>query len=173
MPLPAPGDLIIAFYGFRARDDPIELAKTILICAAASTTGTLLPYAIARRWGPPLAHRLAGWMDVDQRRIDEWTGRIQRHGFRAVVIGRLIPGARVAMSLVAGLSGVKVRQFSAGVFVAGTIYWTVWVMLGALLGPTIEDLIAPTYFAYIVLVLPVVFVGYVIFRVVKHRRHQR
>jgi hypothetical protein len=44
---------------------------------------------------------------------------------------------------------------------------------GALLGPTIEELIAPTYFAYIVLVLPVVCVGYVIFRVLRARRHQR
>ena len=43
IPLPAPGDLVIAFYGYRARDDPLAIVRVILTCAAASTTGTLLP----------------------------------------------------------------------------------------------------------------------------------
>ena len=53
--MPAPGDLVIAFYGYRAQGDPLALARVILTCAVASTTGTLVPYFIARRWGLPVA----------------------------------------------------------------------------------------------------------------------
>ncbi len=173
IPLPAPGDLVIAFYGHRANGDPFELAQVILVCAAASTAGTLLPYAIARRFGLPVTHKLAGWVDVDVRRADEWIDRVKRGGFRAVLIGRLIPGLRVAMSLVAGTAHVPVPQFSAGVFVAGVIYWTGWVMLGALLGPRIEDLVAPAYIGYIVVLVPVVCVAYLVSRFLRARRRRR
>lgn len=173
VPLPAPGDLVIAFYGHRANRDPVELAQVILVCASASTAGTLVPYAIARRFGLPIAHRLAGWIDVDPLRVDEWILRVQRGGFRAVLIGRLIPGLRVAMSLVAGTAHVPVPQFSAGVFVAGVVYWTGWVLLGALLGPSIEDLVAPAYFGYVVVLVPVVFVSYFVFRFLRARRRRR
>ena len=171
IPLHAPGDLVIAFYGYRAQGDPLALARVILTCAAASTTGTLLPYFIARRWGVGVAHRFAGWLDVDVRQVEEWIHRVHRYGFRAVVIGRLIPGLRVAMSLVAGTAEVPVERFAAGVFVAATIYWTGWVLLGALVGPQVDDLIEP-YIGYIAIGIPVVFIGLLLLRVIAVRRRR-
>jgi membrane protein DedA with SNARE-associated domain len=171
IPLPAPGDLVIAFYGYRARDDPLELARVILTCAAASTTGTLLPYFIARRWGRPVAHRLSGWLDIREHRVDEWIERVHHYGFRGVLIGRLIPGLRVAVSLTAGTAEVPVWRFAAGVFVAAAIYWTGWVFLGALVGPQVDDLIEP-YVGYIAIGIPVVFIGLLLLRVIAARRRR-
>ena len=171
IPLPAPGDLVIAFYGYRAQGDPLALARVILTCAVASTTGTLVPYFIARRWGLGVAHRFASWLDVDARRVDQWIDRVHRYGFRAVVIGRLIPGLRVAMSLVAGTAEVPVERFAAGVFVAATIYWTGWVLLGALVGPQVDDLIGP-YVGYIAIGIPVLLIGLLLLRVIAVRRRR-
>ena len=174
LPLPAPSDLVIAFYGFRARGDPVELAKIVLVCASASTAGTLVPYGIARRFGPAVAQRIGGWLDVSPQRLATWEARIRRRGFPAVAIGRLIPGLRVAMSLIAGTSGVSLPAFSAGVFIAATLYWSLWVALGALLGPTVRQLIAPAYYGYAVIVLPVVLiVTFVARMIIVRRRHQR
>lgn len=172
IPLPAPGDLVIAFYGYRARDDALELARVILTCAAASTTGTLLPYFIARRWGLPVAHRVAGWLDVDMHSVDAWIERVHRYGFRGVLIGRLIPGLRVAMSLVAGTAEVPIWRFSAGVFAAATLYWTGWVFLGALVGPQIDDLIEP-YVGYIAIGIPLVVITLFVGRAILVRRKKR
>ena len=143
----------------------------ILTCAVASTTGTLVPYFIARRWGLPVAHRFAGWLDVDARSVDKWIDRVHRYGFRAVLLGRLIPGLRVVMSLVAGTAEVPVARFSAGVFVAATIYWTGWVLLGALVGPQVDDLIEP-YVSYIAIGIPVVFITLFVLRVIVVRRRR-
>ena len=118
VPLPAPTDVVIAFFGYRARSDLPELAQVVLVCALASTAGTLVPYTLARRFGVPVAHKLARWVDVDPVQVDIWTERIHRHGFRAVFIGRLVPGARVVMSLIAGTANVPVREFSPAVFAA-------------------------------------------------------
>jgi membrane protein DedA with SNARE-associated domain len=171
IPLPAPGDLVIAFYGYRARDDPLELARVILTCAAASTTGTLFPYFVARRWGLSVAHRFAGWLDVNTLTVDEWIERVRRYGFRGVLIGRLIPGLRVAMSLVAGTAEVPVWRFSAGVFVAAFIYWTGWVLLGAIVGPQIDDFIEP-YVGYIAVGIPLVVIALFLGRAILVRRRK-
>src|SRR3954464_4128317 len=127
VPLPFPGDLVIAYYGWRAGGDPIEIAKTILTCAVASTAGTQVPYWLSRRFGLGVTERVAGWLDIDMERVEQLLGWVDRHGFAAVVLARLIPGLRVAASLVAGTARVPPLAFAAAVFVAGLLYWTGWV----------------------------------------------
>src|SRR5438477_11032110 len=72
VPLPAPTDVVLAFYGYRARGDLPELAQVVLVCALASTAGPLVPYSLARRVGPPVAPRLARCFDVDPAVVDRW-----------------------------------------------------------------------------------------------------
>src|SRR5207237_8912610 len=55
VPLPAPTDVVIAFYGFRARHDLAELALVVFVCALASTGRPVVPYAIPPRFGAGLA----------------------------------------------------------------------------------------------------------------------
>src|SRR5437867_4237804 len=81
VPLPIPGDLVIAYYGWRAGGDPWEIAQTILVCAAASTAGTQIPYWLSRRFGRTVTERAAYWLDVDMDRVERLLGWIDRHGF--------------------------------------------------------------------------------------------
>ena len=169
IPLPAPTAVVIAYYGYRARGDFPELAQVVLVCALASTVGTLVPYFVAKRFGPTVAHRLASWIDVDPAHVDEWTERIHRRGFIAVLLGRLVPGARVVMSLIAGTSRVPVYQFSPAVFIAACLYWTFWVTVGAALGPTFRRIAGP-YVVWFAIAVPVLVVTYFIYRHLRARR---
>ena len=170
LPLPAPGDLIIAYYGWRAGGDPFEVAQVVLTCALASTTGTLVPYALSRRFGDRLARGLAGFLDVDPKRIDAVEALVDRHGFAAVLAVRLVPGLRVAASIVGGTAHVPLFSFSPAVFVAAAIYWTAWVLLGAFVGPRVEDVVSPAYLRYIVIAVPIVVIGALVVRVLWTRR---
>lgn len=169
IPLPAPTDVVIAYYGYRARGDVPELAQVVLVCALASTLGTLVPFFVARRFGPTVAHRLASWIDVDPAQVDLWTDRIRRHGFIAVLLGRLVPGARVVMSLIAGTSRVPLYQFSPAVFCAALLYWTFWVTVGVALGPTFRLIVGP-YLIWFVIAIPVLVVGFFVWRHLRARR---
>jgi len=173
IPLPVPGDLVIAYYGWRAAGDPFEIAQTILTCAAASTVGTQLPYWLSRRFGRGVTERAALWLDVDMNKVDRLFEWIDRHGFRAVLVARLIPGLRVAVSLVAGTARVPAHQFAAGVFVAGVVYWTLWVMLGVVVGPRVEDLLSPAYLKVIVIAIPALLVLAFLVRVIAVSRRRR
>ena len=173
VPLPAPSDLVIMFYGDRARGDPLSLAQVVLVVALASTAGTLLPYLLTRRFGDTVAHQFAEWMDVDPAQVDIWEERIARRGFIAIFLGRLIPGLRVAMSLIGGTAKVPLHEFSAAVFLAGLIYWSFWALLGAFFGPTVRRLIPQAYIEYVVIGIPVVFIAFFIYRYVRGRRRRR
>ena len=160
------------FYGNRARADLGSLAIVVLICAAASTFGTLIPYLVTRKYGDAAANKLAMWMDVDPKQVAQWEQRIAKRGFLAIFVGRLIPGLRVAMSLIGGTAKVPLHEFSAGVFAAGLIYWSFWTGIGALFGPTVDRLIPRAYITYVVIGIPVVFIGIFIFRYVRGRRRR-
>ncbi|HKW77596.1 MAG TPA: DedA family protein [Candidatus Limnocylindria bacterium] len=159
VPLPVPGDLIIAYYGWRAAGDPSEVVRTILTCAAASTAGTQVPYWLARRFGRSVTERLTGWLDIDMRRVEQLLGWVDRHGFYAVLGARLVPGFRVAVALVAGTARVPPLPFAAGIFVAGAIYWTLWVLIGATIGPHVADVIRPAYRPIFLLGIPLVVIA--------------
>ena len=172
VPLPAPSDVVIAAYGYRAREDLGALATIVLVCAAASTAGTLVPYALTYRFGDRVAHRLGGIFDVSPETIERWEGRVRRGGFLAVFIGRLVPGARVAMSLLAGTSRVPIYAFSPAVFAAASVYWSIWAAVGVVLGPMFRRIAGP-YIEYLFFGVPVVVIGYLVYRYVRARRRRR
>lgn len=172
VPLPAPSDLVIMFYGDRARGDALGLAQVILVCALASTAGTLVPYGLTRKFGDKVAHKFADWMDVEPAQVEHWEARIAKRGFIAIFVGRLIPGLRVAMSLVGGTAKVPLREFSPAVFLAALIYWSFWTLLGALFGPAVRRFIPQAYIEYVVIGIPVLFIGFFIFRYVRGRRRR-
>jgi membrane-associated protein len=158
IPLPVPGDLLIAYFGWRAGRDPIEVAQVILTCALASTAGTQAPYWLARRFGHRVAEGAAFWLDIDPRAVDSLLKRVERNGFRGVLIARLIPGLRVAVSLVAGTAGVPPLRFAGAVFAAAAIYWTGWVLLGVFVGPHVADVLSPAYLRVIIVAIPAIVV---------------
>jgi membrane protein DedA with SNARE-associated domain len=173
VPLPVPGDLLIAYYGWRAALDPVETVKVILTCALASTVGTQAPYWLSRRFGRRVTERLAFWLDIDMSKVAVLFGWVDRHGFRAVLLARLIPGLRVAVSVVAGTARVPPFKFASGVFVAAAIYWTGWVLLGGILGPHVVDALSPAYLRVIAISIPVAFVGLFLVRLAIASRRRR
>ena len=173
VPLPAPGDLVIAYFGWRSGGAPLAVAQVILTCAAASATGTLAPYALARRFGEPVAKRVAGWLDVDVRSVARLEARVARYGMRGVIVARLIPGLRVAVSLVAGTARLPLREFTPGIFIAAAIYWSGWAVLGAIVGPRVRDVVRPAYIQYIVIAIPIVFLAFFFGRLIWARTRRR
>src|SRR5438105_9710120 len=69
VPLPAPTDVVIAFFGCRARGDLPELAQVVRICALASTAGALVSYTVSRAFCVPVGRKLARWVGVGSAQV--------------------------------------------------------------------------------------------------------
>jgi len=78
------------------------------------TAGSVLAFALARRFGAGAAEELSG------PRLERLQTRIERRGFLAVLGARLAPGVPVTLlNYAAGLSRVRMRDFAAAIAIGG------------------------------------------------------
>lgn len=139
VPLPIPGDLFIAAMGFLASSGPpahrwTSFLYAALVVTGATVLGASILYLLSRRFGPRLLAWAGRWLGYDagkQARLEAW---VERNGLLAVVVGRLIPGLRIVMTVVAGALRLRHSTFSLGTLVAGLVWATIYFWLGFALG---------------------------------------
>jgi membrane protein DedA with SNARE-associated domain len=134
VPLPVPGDLFIAAMGFLAYRGQASFLPTAALVTAATVTGAGFLYLLSRRLGRPLLLRMArrfGYDAAREARVEAW---MARRGPVAIVVGRLIPGLRIVMTVVAGVLRVDARMFAVGTTVAGVVWATLYFWAGWLAG---------------------------------------
>jgi membrane protein DedA with SNARE-associated domain len=130
VPLPVPGDLFIAAMGFLAYQGRVSFVPTAAVVTVATVLGAGVLHAISRHAGRPLLVRVArrfGYTDAREARLEAW---FARRGAAAVVIGRLVPGLRIVMTVVAGALGMAHRTFALGTFIAALIWATLYFSIG-------------------------------------------
>jgi membrane protein DedA with SNARE-associated domain len=144
VPLPVPGDLFIAAMGVQARASLQPAAAAFLETAAAVTAATLLGagllFTLSQRAGRPLLLKVSrrfGYTEERNARVEAW---LERRGMAAVILGRLTPGLRIVMTVVAGALGLKRSTFTVGTALAGAIWSVLYFWLGFALGAGVEQL---------------------------------
>lgn len=134
VPLPVPGDLFIAAMGFLASRGEASFAPTAAVVTAATVLGAGFLYLVSRRLGRPLLLRVArrlGYSEEREARVEAW---IARRGPAAIVVGRLVPGLRIVMTVAAGALRVDGRVFVTGTALAGLVWATLYFWIGWLAG---------------------------------------
>lgn len=111
----------------------------VLACVfVGAIVGDSIGYLIGRRFGPAITRRLTGHIGITEARVDEAHRAFQRWGMWAVAIGRMIPGIRFLVILLAGDSRLSYRRF----LIADVAGITVWIgahfTLGYVLGTGVE-----------------------------------
>lgn len=130
VPLPVPGDLFIAAAGFLAHRGRAAGLPVVAIVTAATVLGAGILFTLARRGGRPLLQKYArrfGYTEERERRVEGW---LARRGPATVVLGRLVPGLRIVMTVVAGALGMERVPFVVGTFFAGALWGTIYFWIG-------------------------------------------
>lgn len=137
----------------------------------------LMPYAAVFCWlGDNMAYLLGttGWLQHNRltrrprvRRAMDWAeAELERRGSTIIIVGRFIPGGRIAINLTCGIVGFSHRAFMAATVASATLWagysvtvgavagsWfrdhklvgiTVAVLLGVVLGPLVDQLLRRT-----------------------------
>jgi len=133
LPLPVPGDVLIAYAGGRTGRPPLEAAAVIGTVALATALGSSVLYLVSRRTGPAILTRLHRVLHVRPERVMQMQTWFQRRGAVAIVLGRLIPGLRIPTSIMAGVSGVPYRVFVPSTILAAIIWSAFYYFAGAAL----------------------------------------
>ena len=136
---PIPSEVILPLAGFLATAGSMHLALVILAATAGSLAGALALYAAGAALGRERAIRLLARIPLLDREDLEGAGRwFSRHGGRAVLLGRLVPGVRSLISLPAGAERMPLPRFVLFT-VAGSALWNgALIVAGAALGRHFE-----------------------------------
>jgi membrane-associated protein len=110
----------------------VELLLALALLSAAAFLGNVVGYEIGRLVGPPLYHR--DGRILQRKYFDQTEAFFDRHGNKALVIGRFVPFVRTFITVVAGVTRMERRRFLTWSLV-GAVSWVASItLLGYFLG---------------------------------------
>jgi membrane protein DedA with SNARE-associated domain len=143
---PIPSELIMPLAGYTAAQGDANIVLVIVAGTIGSLAGAFFWYWIGSAIGEErlkrFADRYGRWLTLSRSDIEKADDWFDRHGHKAVLIGRLVPTVRTLISIPAGLSEMSRSTFLiySGI---GTAAWTTLLaVLGYALGSQYEQVSA-------------------------------
>jgi len=120
--LVAPGETAIVLGGVVAAQGEVSLPLIALAAWLAAALGDLVSFLLGRRLGRRFLVAHGPRVGVTPLRLERVDGFFDRHGGKAILIGRFVSLVRAVAPFVAGASGLALRRFLP-YSVAGTLVW--------------------------------------------------
>lgn len=142
MGIPLPGETALIAGGILASQGRLSIELVIVLAAAAAIIGDNIGFMIGRHYGRRLVEWEGGPFPRQRRRLIE-VGEpfFEKHGPKAVFLGRWVAGLRIASSWLAGINHMKWSVFLFWNALGG-ICWALSIgLLAYFLGHTAERLI--------------------------------
>ncbi len=170
-----PSALILPLAGFLVGQGRFSFALVLLAATTGSVVGAMAVYTPARWLGEePLRRfirRFGRYAFVRESDLDRASGVFDRHGGKAILISRLIPGVGTLISLPAGIRRMPLWRFVSATAVGTTMWNGAFIGLGWALGAQWRH--AREYahiLEYMVVAVVVVGIFYFLWRRVKARK---
>ena len=136
---PIPSELIMPLAGFAAAKGELNVVLVIAAGTAGSLLGALPWYYVGkwtgferlRRW----AARHGRWFTITPEELDRARAWFDRHGSKAVFLGRLVPTVRTLISIPAGVADMPLRRL----VVYSALGTAIWTSILALAGYLLEE----------------------------------
>ena len=148
----------------------VELVVAVLMLTTAAVLGNIVGYEIGRAIGPPLYNR--NGRILKRKYFDDTSAFFDKHGSKALVIGRFVPFVRTYITVVAGVTRMDRRKFFVWSLVGAAIWVVSITTLGYFLGnvPRVGPFLSENidYAILVILLFTVIPIGY---EAIKRRRH--
>jgi membrane protein DedA with SNARE-associated domain len=169
---PIPSEVVLPLAGFEVARGKMSFAGALAAATAGSLIGSSFLYALARSGGRPLVLRLRSVLRLTEDDLDRAERRFQRHSGWIVVLGRMVPGIRSAVSVPPGLLRMPFGRY-VGLTLVGSLTWNAALILaGQQLGSRWEevgDFVGPIAHWVLIAIIPLV----VVFALLRRRRRAR
>jgi membrane protein DedA with SNARE-associated domain len=138
--VPVPGETALIATGVLASDGQVHIEIVVALAALAAILGDNLGYVIGRTGGRRLLERPGMFEHHRHRILAEGQPFFDRHGAKAVFLGRWVAGLRIAAAWLAGINRMPWPRFVFWNGLGG-IAWAVSVgLLAYYLGPPAEKI---------------------------------
>src|SRR5579871_3675189 len=138
--IPVPGETAVILAGLAANAHRLSIVLVIVVAAAGAIIGDNIGFVIGRRGGRKLLERPGRFSEERKRVLAIGDPFFERHGPKAVFLGRWVAGLRTWASWLAGASSMSWPTFLVW-NAAGGIAWATSVSLAAYFGgKTVESI---------------------------------
>jgi membrane-associated protein len=171
-----PGDTLLFAMGLFISGDKldvvpggrgVDLVAALLFLSVGAFLGNVVGYEIGRKVGLPLFER--DGRILKRKYLTQTHAFFDKHGSKALVIGRFVPFVRTYVTVVAGVAQMDRRRFLVWSGVGAALWVVLVTLLGYFLGsafPTLASNIDKAMLAILAFsVIPVAYEWW------KHRRH--
>jgi membrane protein DedA with SNARE-associated domain len=135
LPVPVPGDLLVVAAGIAALGPGAPAWLVLAVILAAGYAGGSVQFLLVRGALRERLLRVLARVGVGRERLDELAAWLARRGARGVAVARATPAVRIGATAAAGLAGLPVRVFLAGLLAGNGLYVGAHFVLGLILGP--------------------------------------
>jgi membrane-associated protein len=126
--LAVPGETAVVVGGVVAERGGVELLPLIGLVWVAAAAGDLVSFLLGRRLGRPFIERHGPRFQLGPERLERVDRFYERHGGKAVLLGRFTGLVRAVSPFVAGSSGLALTRFVAW-SAAGALLWSATFVL--------------------------------------------
>lgn len=180
LPLIVPGDMIIAYTGYKLTTNPHGpgLWQAFIAAQLAALAGSTLLFFLSRRWGQVLVIQLAKFVFIKEKHIRQAERLFAKYGILAIIVGRHIPGLRIPVTIFAATSGIKYLTFIVSTFVSTSVWIWFYLSAGKRLGAHFHTEVQK-YIGFSLGFIAVVTIGILLihsvglYREMRHKRRQR
>ena len=125
--MPIPGDVFIASVAALPRSNYFLIVTTVTL---ATLAGSTILFTLAKKFGRKFLIKYGKKIKITPKKIKKVEKWFEKYGGTAIVIGRLIPGLRIATPFVAGLFGTSYKTFWFYTTIAALIWANIYFLVG-------------------------------------------
>jgi membrane protein DedA with SNARE-associated domain len=173
MGIPSPGETALVLAAVLASQGKLNIVLVIVIASASAIVGDNIGYLLGRKLG---RGALTGPGPFQRRRVTFITTGdrfFQRHGSRAVFLGRWVAIVRIAAAWLAGINHMKFSHFFFWNALGGITWATTFGLVGYFGGHAAANVIEKFGIGAAIALGALLVVGLVALRVREHRSAQR
>ncbi len=138
----APGETAIMVGGLVAGQGQIDIVTLIAIVWIAAVAGDVTSFYIGRRLGRDFLVKHGPRFKITQPRLEQVEGFFERHGGKAVLIGRFVGLVRAVAPFLAGSSGMRMRRFLPYDVIGAGLWATTFCVLGYIFWQSFDQLVS-------------------------------
>ncbi len=133
-----PGDSLMVTAGLFAAQGDLNVLTLLALLGACAIIGDATGFEIGRLSGKKIFSREDSWL-FKKKHLERTQQFYNRHGGKTIVLARFVPIVRTFAPLVAGVAGMRYRDFALFNIVGGLSWVISMVGIGYLLGRTIPN----------------------------------
>ena len=139
--LVAPGETALLLGGLVAGQGQIDVLTMIAVVWAAAVAGDLTSFYLGRRLGRAFMVKHGARVQITEERLEHVERFFDRHGGKAILIGRFVGLVRAIAPFLAGSSGMPLRRFVPYDVVGAGLWGSSFVLLGYIFWQSFSQLV--------------------------------